>query len=200
MTENEVSSMFLERYSGNNFDKAVIRSLEEMILTLLKEQTEQTGSDETLPYIFRIIAQGKSRIYLFMDMFASGRVNQLILTNYIPHFDYIRIAMLNVVNYVHNNYETLQPWFKEKFSREGLRETALEMAEAIEKQVGIPRSINFNELNHNEGFFNTALAGILGGERFQNYTEEYIKCLKVFRVYQAACYSLETMPADTKGS
>lgn len=200
MTENEVRSMFLERFSVNNFDNALVTSLEEVILTLLKEQTEQSGSGETLPYIFRIIAQGKSRIYLFMDMFASGRVNHLLLINYLPHFDYIHIAMLNVVNYVYDNYETLQPWFKEKFSREGLKETAAEMAKAVEKQIGMPRSINFNELNHNEGFFNTALAGILGGERFQNYTEEYIRCLKVFRIYQAACYSLETMPADTKGS
>jgi len=197
VTEKEAQSVFMERYSGGNIDEALMASLEEIILTLLKEHAE---SGETLPYIFRTIAQGKSRIFLFVDMFSSGRANPLVLMNYLPHFNYINRAMLDVVNYMYENYETIQPWFKERFSREGLKERVVQMTIVIEKQVGMPRSINFDELNHDELFFNTALAGILGIERFNNYTEECAKCLKVLRQCQAACYALEAMPVYTQGS
>ena len=197
MTEKEIRSTFLERYTGNNLDETIMMSLEEIILTLLKEHAEDT---ETLPDIFRTIAQSKSRIYFFMDMFASGRVEPLVLTHYLSYFDNIRRTMLDVVNYMYDNYKVVQPWFKERFSREGLKKTKNEMAETIEKQAGMPRVINFNELSHNDGFFNTAILGILGMECFHNYSEEYIKCLKVFRQCQAACNSLEAIPADTKGS
>lgn len=76
------------------------------------------------------------------------------------------------------------------------------MSEAIEKPTGLPanvRGINFAELKHEEKFFNIALIGILGKERFQEYADEYNKCTPILRQCQTECKALGDM-VDAKES
>lgn len=193
MTEEEVREMFFKHYfegpSGGqgSLNEALRETSEEVALILL---TKHTKPGETLPEIIRTIIGGKSRVGFFMAMFAAGIENPTGPMTLIFHFDHIRKAMLDAVNYMHDNYEAADQFFKERFPKEDLKMMSADMAEAIEKPSGLPanmRGIRYDELKKEDEFFSFALVGILGMERFQKYAEEYNKCAAVLRQCQAEC-------------
>lgn len=194
MTEAKVREVFSRRYSGGDLNEALMESMEELALILVARHAEP---GQALPDIVKTIVGGRSRIGLFAAMFAAGIVAPAVPMSYILHFDHIRKAMLDAVNYMHDNYDTVQPWFREKFTREALKMISGDMSEAIEKPTGLPgnvRGINFNELNLEEEFFTCALIGIMGVEPFKRYADEYNLAMKILRQCQAECKLLETAP------
>ena len=199
MTEEAVRAVFLKNYSGGSLNEALRVSIEEVALAVL---AETAGPQETIPDIVKTILGGQSRIGFFMTMFAKGDAYPIAPMRYIFHFDHVRKAMLDTINYMLTNYDSVQPWFRGQFTKEALKIMSGDMSEAIEKPTGLPanvRGINFAELNKEDEFFSFALVGILGAERFKKYAEEYNKCASVLRQCQAECKALRDM-VDIKES
>lgn len=198
MTEEGVRAIFIRHYSRCGLNEALMATSEDVAITILSEGAGEHG----LPDIISTINQGRSRIDLFNGAFASGHANPAGPMSYIFHFDHIRKAMLDAIVYMHDNYDTADPYFKEWFTKEDLKMMSGDMSEAIEKPTGLPanvRGINFAELKKEEEFFSFALVGILGKERFQKYAEEYNRLVKVLRQCQAECKGLRDM-VDAKES
>ncbi len=202
MTEKTVRAIFLKNYSiwGGNLNEALMASSEEIALAILAKGAE---SQETLPDIVRTIVKGNSRIYLLMGLAVSGQMHPMVPMSYVYHFDYIRQAMLDVINYLHDNYEATQPWFKERFLEEHLKSMSVEMVRAIKETAAGPanvRGFNLAELKLEEEFFRTALVAILGVERFQKFASAYNKCAAVLRQCQIECKMFDTIPDNVKKS
>lgn len=200
MTEKAVRAIFNKYYFGDasrhdNLNEALMASMEELFIAVLAEETKP---GEILPNIIRTMAAGRSRIGLFAAMFAKGVPgNPMVPMSYILHYDHIRKAMLDAVNYTRDNYDAMQAEFKVWFTKEALKMMSGDISEALERPKTLPanvRGVSFDELNLEEEFFVKALIGILGVERCKKCFDEYNRCLKVLRQCQAECKILETMP------
>lgn len=199
MTEEAVRAIFFKHYSGNISDwdalnEALMKTSEEVFMRTMAAHTEP---GEVLPDILETIAQGRSRIGLFLAMFQQGEALPSVPMSFVERFDHVRKAMLDTVNYMRKNYHVVDPWFRKKFDMESLNMMEGDMSEAIEKPTGLPanvRGVNFNELNLEEEFFVSALVGILGVERFNECADEFNLYNKVLRQCQMECRILENMP------
>lgn len=198
MTEENVRAIFFKNYSGDlsgqdDLNKALIATFQEITLALLTKHAK----GETLPDIVKTIVSGRSRLGLFAAMFMNGQKGRAsVPMSYILHFDQMRKAMLDAVNYTHDNYEAMQPEFRQWFTKEALKTMSGDMSEAIEKPTGLPanvRGVRLDELNREEEFFVKALIGIIGAERFQKYADEQNRCNKTLRRCQAECMLLRDM-------
>jgi hypothetical protein len=186
MTEDMVRSVFFKHYSGDDLNETLIATEDELRMTILRETSEPS---ESLPGIVEIILKAQSRIDLFSGVAASDSIEPVIIPmGYICYFDRIRKATLEAIEYMYENYETAQEWFKGKYLKEHLEEMLVYLTEAIEITAEIPfniRGLSMFELELEGQFFMAALIGILGLERFNKYAEEYNKCLITLRQCQA---------------
>jgi hypothetical protein len=182
VTEQAVREVFLKNYNGDNLDEALVATIEEVILTLIRECAEKP---ESLPEIIKTIAIGKSRIVLFAGMKDDTR--PLVPISYLTFFDQVRKAMVDAVRYAHDNYETLNQWFRERFSTEHLSLILKEMTFSIEKATERPanvRGFNSEEIQLYEDFFNTMIVGIIGEDRFLKFAKGYNGLINTLRQCQ----------------
>lgn len=186
MTDENVRAVFFKNYSNDDLNHALMASIEEIMLTIIKESAEQP---ESLSEIIRTIVVGKSHAALFMGIKTETLL--IVQTNdYLIRFDQVRKAMVGVVKYTLNNHETMNDWFRERFDKKHLTLMLNEMTFSIEKAAERPanvRTFHSSELKLYDEFFTTALIGIIGVERFKKYAEEYNRCAAVLRQCQIEC-------------
>ncbi|OGN01794.1 MAG: hypothetical protein A3I26_03585 [Candidatus Yanofskybacteria bacterium RIFCSPLOWO2_02_FULL_43_10] len=189
MTEAAVREVFFKNYSGRDLNEALRVSMEEIMLGIIKEDV---GQPESLPEIVETIVLAKSRITLFGRMTAG--TNFSVPVSYLVYFDTIRKAMIDVVRYTRDNLEIMSPWFREHFTKEDLKSIASSMASSIEKAAERPanvRAFRSGELRLYDEFFNSALIGIVGVERFKKYAQEYNKHVNILNRCQIECQPFE---------
>lgn len=186
MTEDAVRAVFFKNYDGGHPNEALMMSVEQIVVAIIREGAEQP---ESLPEIIGAIAIGKSRIALFARM-ADG-VRAAVPMHHLAYFDQIRKAMTDVVRYTRDNLEAMSPWFRERFTKEDLESISSEMASAMERSAGRytsnVRAFHSGELKLYEEFFNKALIGIIGPDKFQAYAKEFNKCANTLRQCQIEC-------------
>ncbi len=188
MTEESVRTVFFKNYFGGDLNEALMAAVEEVSMTIIKEGAEKP---ESLPEIVKTIAMAKSHVALFGGM-VDG-TSPVVPITYLIYFDQVRKAMVDVIRYTRDNLEVMNPWFKEQFTKENLESMSTEMALSIEEAAKRPanvRAFNSSEPKIYEEFFNMALIGIIGLERFKKYIEEYNKCAVVLRQCQSECKKL----------
>ena len=198
MIEEIVRAIFFKNYSGdNNLNEALTASIEEIMLAILAGE----GFPKPLPEIVGTIAKGKSRVNLFLGI---RNPRPSVPIRYIIYFDHVRKAMLDTIVYMRDNYDTevVNEWFRERFKKEHLELMSADMSEKIEAIFGKPanvRMFNPSELKLEDEFFSSAFIGILGVERFLEYSQAYNKCAAILRQCQAECKALGKM-VDAKES
>ena len=197
MTEETVLGVFFENYNGNNLNEALMASVEQIMLTIVREGTEKP---ESLPEIVGTIVVGKSHVALFARMTDGTR--PVAPMHYLTYFDQIRKAMTDVIRYTRDNLEAMDPWFRDQFPKEDLEMMSSDMASAIERSSERPanvRAFHSGELKFYEEFFNAALIGIIGMEGFQKYAQEFNRCANILRQYQIECRAFKSK-VETKES
>lgn len=185
MTEETVQAVFFKNYSDRDLNETLMASIEEITLAIIKEGTEEP---ESLPDIIKTIAMGKSHINLFARI--TDGTNPSVPMSYLVYFDQVRKAMMDIVKYMRDNFEVVDPWFRKQCAKEDLNSILNSVALLIEKSAGTPeniRSFHSDELKLYYEFFNTALVGIIGIERFNKYAKEYNKCAIILRQCQVEC-------------
>jgi len=195
VNKEAVRAVFTKHYSGGELKEALILSTEEISLVILGEVV---GSQEALPDIVGVVIKGRSRIDLFKSMFAMDQVNPIVPMSYILYFDQIRKSMLDTVKYMRDNYETVQPWFRERFTKESLEivlaSLSSQVIESAPKEMfDNVRGLNLIELQLEQEFFTMALIGLLGIELFKKYADEYNQHVIVLIQCQNECEILEKM-------
>lgn len=197
MTEKTVRDAFFKNYSGGDLNEALMLTMEDVALAIIRECIE---NQESIPEeIVGTIAKAKSNIALFFGI--KDGSNMSVPPRYLNYFDQIRKAMMDVSVYLRDNYESMSPWFKERFTKEQLalilttRTYIIEMSAEVERSPNV-RIFHLSELKINEAFLDSALVGIIGLEGFQKYLGEYNKCAVVLRQCQKEClvfgYKLRT--------
>lgn len=198
MTEETVRDVFFKNYSGGDLNEALMATLEQVTLATIRESAEGAGS---LPEIVETIARAKSHGSLFRGR--TDKANLVVPMHYLTYLDQIRKAMMDVVRYTRDNFEAMDPWLKERFTKEGLEKMSTEMASARERSINRPeniRTFHSEELELYEEFFNTALIGTIGSDNFLKYAKEYNKCASVLRQCQIECKILLSGKITTKES
>ncbi len=185
MTESDVRALFFKNYSVGDLNEALIASMEEISMAIIREVVEEP---ESLPEIVRTIAVGKSHIALFRGMKNETKLLLVQENYYLFSLDTICKAMTDVVRYTRDNLETMKPWFRERFKKEHLEAILNEIVSAIEMTSERPantRTFNPNTIKFYDEFFSTALVGIIGPDNFMKYLKEYNRCVKTLRQCQA---------------
>lgn len=204
MNEKDVREIFAKHYSGGvsaegGLNEAVMAASEEIFFNL----AEKHAGTETVSDILKTIARGKSLIDLFTGVAAGVQTFSAVPMHYINYFDELRKLVIDAVDYAHDNYDTMNSWFRGRFLPEHLKDISSEIAKALENSPDLPansRGLRRDELKIESELFTNVLIGILGTERFQSYAEEYNDCMKILRRCQAECKILETTPPSGKPS
>lgn len=196
MTEEAVRTIFFNNYRDGDLNEALAVSIEEISLAIIMENA---GSQKFLPDIVRTIIGGKSRIDLLKSVFTNGQTNFVVPIRCIDYFDHVRKAIQDAIRdameYMLDNFEAVDQWFKERFTRENLKLMLAGISQAIKASTEMPANVgglNFTELKLEREFLNMALIGILGAEWFQRYIDEYNKYTAVLRQCQAECEMFST--------
>ena len=192
MTEETVRTVFFKNYSGGDLNEALIHSAQEICLAIIKDGYEDS---ESLPKIVNMLVACKNRLGLFEEM--KDGVNTSVPGVFLIYFDVIRKAVVDAAIYVRDNYEIMDPWFKERFKPEHLELILSEMASSIERSAERPfnvRAFHHGEIRLYGEFFNSVLIGIIGQDNFVKYAEKYNECAKTLRRCQAECIELRSIP------
>ncbi len=182
MTEEAVRAIFFKNYSGGSLNEALIATIEELSLAVIRECV---GEERVLPDIVKTIEIGKSRIGLFGRI--KDGVSPMLPMSFIVHFDEIRKAMVDVLVYMHDNFEAADPAFRQSFTKEDLADMASEITLAMEKGGQRPvnvRAFHSSELMLYDEIFDQALMGIIGLEPYQRFAQEYNRCTTVLEQCQ----------------
>lgn len=101
--------------------------------------------------------------------------------------------MVDTARYARDNYETMDPWFQERFKPEHLEVVLTEMELAIKRaafeRISGPspnvRAFRSDEVALYSQFFNSVLIGIIRPDNFLKYAKEYNECIKTLRRCQS---------------
>ncbi len=185
MTKHDVRDVFFKNYDGNRLNEALMASIEQVMSVVIKEVVEQP---ESLPDIVETIVRGKSRFYLFARIGDGASLSVPI--HYLTYFDQIRKSTVDVIRYTRDNLEAMDSWFTNQFIKEDLEMMSSDMASSIEASAKRPANIrvfNSGELKIYNEFFSSALIGIVGPQKFQEFAKEFNKCAGILRECQMAC-------------
>ncbi len=191
--EKTVRKIFDKYYKVGDLNDRLVETEDEIRITIIRGAGEPS---ETLPAIVETITRAQSRIDFFKSFVGSGASQLKISMHQMGYLNIIRKTMLEAMNYMNDNYDTVHQWFRDRVPRADLPGLIKDVSGVIfgpsELTAGT-RTITPNEIRLEEIFFGMALNGILGEERFQKYADEYNDSIIFLRQCQAEAMMLTNM-------
>ncbi len=195
MTPEDVRAVFFKNYSFQDLNETLMLSMEEIFLTLIKEIV---GNQESLLEVIKTIAIGKSRIACLMGMTKdmTAGVNYSVPMTSLTYIDELRGAVTDVAKYTRDNLETMDPVFRDTYTKENLESILSAVTSLIRKDSQGPantRSSSPNELTVWYDFLQQSLIGIIGPDKFLKFAEEHDRLMKTLRQCQIECRALKNL-------
>lgn len=198
MTEKGVRTIFFKNFLGGNLNEELLSCKYEIFQSVIQELTcEQNRPEEILDMI--------NRAHCLAIIFASAdsRTIYLVPIDYLEYIDELREKIVKISDYLHMNYDSTDPLFKEKFTQKNIFEVGYEISSKIqlEKLCDNIRSFNSMEIQAYLEFLNVALVAIFGEDMFKKIIKELNKCMAVLRLCQYEAKKLEQLdPSENKPS
>ncbi|MEK7603978.1 MAG: hypothetical protein AAB461_02560 [Patescibacteria group bacterium] len=198
MTEEAVRTIFFKNFLGGNLNEELLSCKYEIFQSVIQELTcEQDRPEEILGMI--------NRAHCLAIIFASidRETIYLVPIDYLEYIDELREKLVKISDYLHTNYDSTDPLFKEKFTQKNIIEIEYEIYSKIqsEKMDNNIRSFNSMEIQAYLEFLNIALVAIFGEDMFRKIIKELNKCMAVLRLCQYEAKKLEQLdPSKCKPS
>lgn len=189
MEEKEVRSILVEELTQKDTTDAQMAAYLTILSKLLGKAIRQLAlADAKKLELLKNIAYAKSRLCLFATISPDSTfsASEDVLKDGV----FLYKTWLEVVDFLSENYDSLDLEFRTAWSKETLSEKRAIVAERYEKhrkQLETDKTLFLNKHDFAVmgGAFNWTIRLILGKEIFLGFAEEFGKALEVLRKYEA---------------